>query len=93
MIIRCEVFSKDDNGKYILRNELEYTYKRFLADYCNFCERKMDGERGLRIVKYYNYYDVMNIDVYFSNGFKYSYYKVPCKTGASVDVHKLIMEE
>ena len=32
----------------------------------------------------------MTIDVYFNNGYKYTYYDIPCTSGAYIDSQKLI---
>lgn len=60
-----------------------------LQDMLNYNERKVDHEK-IRIVKHYNYSEKMTIDVYFNNGYKYTYYDIPCTSGAYIDSQKLI---
>ena len=84
-----EVFTKDEKGKWKKVNELKEAGCYILADMCSYHERKVDGEK-IRIVKKYNYRTVMDIDVYFNNGYKYSYYDVPCTSGAYIDSSELL---
>ena len=85
------VFRKDEKGKWQKVNELKAEGRYILADMCNYHERKVDGEK-IKIVKHYNFYTEMDIDVYFNNGCRYTYYKVPCTSGAYVDTNELLKE-
>lgn len=87
--IRVEVFTKNEKGKYAKVNEFEQEAIYFIKDMLNFFERKADGEK-IKIKKHYTYHEVMDIDVYFDNGYKYSYYDVPCQTGARIDGYELL---
>lgn len=87
-----EVFSKNAKNKYEKQNELKTEGKYILADMCNYHERKIDGEK-IRIVKHYTYHTTMDIDIYFNNGWKYTYYNIPCTSGAYLDTMELLKEE
>lgn len=84
-----EIFEKDERGKYRKVNEMTTNGIHVLQDMLNYNERKVDGEK-IRIVKHYNYYTTMTIDIYFNNGYKYTYYNIPCTSGAYIDTQKLI---
>lgn len=84
-----EVFRKNAKGKYEKQNELKTEGCYILADMCNYHERKVDGEK-IKIVKHYNFREVMDIDVYFNNGYKHVYHDVPCNSGAYVDTSTLL---
>ena len=49
----------------------------------------IDGEK-IKIVKHYNFYPQMDIDIYFNNGYKYTYYDIPCTSGAYIDSQEMI---
>lgn len=85
------VFRKDGKSKWQKVNELKAEGRYILADMCNYHERKVDGEK-IKIVKHYNFYTEMDIDVYFNNGCRYTYYKVPCTSGAYIDTNELLKE-
>lgn len=85
------VFRKDEKGKWQKVNDLKAEGRYILADMCNYHERKVDGEK-IKIVKHYNFYTEMDIDVYFNNGCRYTYYKVPCTSGAYIDTNELLKE-
>lgn len=86
---KYEVFRKNEKGKYEKVNDLQSKGVHILQDMCNYHERKVDGEK-IRIVKHYNYSTKMNIDVYFNNNYKYTYYDIPCTSGAYIDSQILI---
>lgn len=88
MIIKVNVYEKINN-KYKLVNTLEEDSKRVLVDILNYIERKRDYE-NIKIKYHYNYNSVENIDFYFSNGWKYEYIDIPCKTGGHIDGFKMI---
>ncbi len=83
------VFRKDEKGKWQKVNDLKAEGCYILADMCNYHERKVDGEK-IKIVKHYNFYPQMDIDIYFNNGCRYTYYKVPCTSGAYIDNDALL---
>ena len=87
-----EIFTKDSNGRYTKHgepDELKVKGIYILQAMLNYNERKVDGEK-IRIVKHYNYSTKMNIDVYFSNGYRYTYYDIPCTSGAYIDSQELL---
>lgn len=84
-----DIFTKDGKGKYTKVNEMQTEGIHILQDMLNYNERKVDGER-IRIVKHYNYNTEMDIDVYFNNGYKYTYYDIPCTSGAYIDSQELL---
>ena len=86
-----DIFKKDNKNKYIKVNKMKTKGIHILQDMLNYNERKVDGEK-IRIVKHYTYHTTMNIDVYFNNGYKYSYYDIPCNSGAHIDSQELINE-
>lgn len=86
-----DIFRKNDKGKYEKVNEMQVKGIYILKDMLNYNERKVDGEK-IKIVKHYNYSDKMDIDVYFTTGFKHTYYDIPCASGAYIDSQKLIEE-
>ena len=88
---KCEIFTKDKKGKYAKVNEIQQRGIYLLANMLNYNERKVDGEK-IRIVKHYTYHTTMTVDVYFSNGYKYTYYDVPCTSGAYIDSNELTKE-
>lgn len=83
------VFKKNAKNKYEKINDLQQKGIYLLADMCNYHERKVDGEK-IKIVKRYNYHTTMDIDVYFNNGYKYTYYNVPCTSGAYIDTTEIL---
>ena len=85
----CDVFRKNEKGKYEKVNEIIMYGTIVLQDMLNYNERKVDGEK-IRIVKHYNYSTIMTIDVYFNNGCKYTYYDIPCTSGAYIDSQEMI---
>ena len=89
---KYEVFRKNEKGKYKKVNDLQAKGIHILQDMCNYHERKVDGEK-IKIVKHYNYSTTMTIDVYFNNNYKYTYYDIPCTSGAYIDSQKLIEKE
>ncbi len=89
---KYEVFRKNEKGKYEKVNDLQAKGIYILQDMCNYHERKVDGEK-IRIVKHYNYSTKMNIDVYFNNNYKYTYYDIPCTSGAYIDSQELLEKE
>ena len=86
-----EISRKNEKGKYAKVNEMRINRIYILQDMLNYNERKGDGEK-IKIVKHYNYSDKMDIDVYFDNGWKHTYYDIPCTSGAYIDSQKLIQE-
>lgn len=84
-----DVFRKNEKGKFEKTNRMRTEGIHILQDMLNYNERKVDGER-IKIVKHYNYTDKMNIDVYFNNGWKYTYYDIPCTSGAYIDTQSLL---
>lgn len=86
-----DIFRKNEKGKYEKVNEMQVKGIYILKDMLNYNERKVDGEK-IKIVKHYNYREKMNIDVYFNSGWKYTYYDIPCTSGAYIDSQKLIQE-
>ena len=86
-----EVFKKNEKGIYESVNKLKQKGVYLLSDMCNYHERKVDGEKII-ITKHYTYHTTMTIDVYFNNGYKYSYYNVPCTSGAYIDTSELLKE-
>ena len=86
------VFKKDTKGKYQKINDLKTKGCYVVADMCNYHERKASGEK-IRIIKHYNFIEYMDIDVYFNNGYKYTYYNIPCTSGAYIDNSILLKEE
>jgi hypothetical protein len=84
-----EIFTKDSKGKYTKVNELKVKGIYILQDMLSYNERKVDGEK-IRIVKHYNYGTKMNIDIYFNNGYKYTYYDIPCTSGAYINSQELL---
>ena len=90
-VYNYSVFKKNEKGEYKKVNDLKSKGCYILADMCNYNERKVDGEK-IRIKKHYNYDVVMNIDVYFNNGYKYCYYNIPCTSGAYIDATELLNE-
>lgn len=86
-----EIFKKNERGKYESVNKMQQKGIYLLADMCNYHERKVDGEK-IEIVKHYNFYPEMDIDVYFNNGYRYTYYKVPCTSGAYIHTAELTKE-
>ena len=86
-----EISRKNEKGIYEKVNEMRIKRIYILQDMLNYNERKVDGEK-IKIVKHYNYSDKMDIDVYFSNGWKHTYYDIPCTSGAYIDSQKLIQE-
>lgn len=89
--IKYEIFTKDNKNKYAKTNDGELDYTVFIKHMLNFTERKLNGE-SIRIKKHYNYTDKMNIDVYFNTGWKYTYYNVPCTSGAYIDIYQTSKE-
>lgn len=87
-----DIFKKNEKSKYIKVNEMKTKGIHVLQDMLNYNERKVDGEK-IKIVKHYNYSEKMTIDVYFNNGWKYTYYDIPCTSGAYIDSQELIKEE
>lgn len=85
----CDIFKKNEKSKYIKVNEIAMNGIVVLQDMLNYNERKVDGEK-IRIVKHYNYSTLMTIDVYFNNGCKYTYYDIPCTSGAYIDSQEMI---
>lgn len=83
------VFRKDEKGKWQKVNDLKAEGCYILADMCNYHERKVDGEK-IKIVKHYNFYPQMDIDIYFNNGYKYVYHDIPCTSGAYIDNDTLL---
>ena len=86
-----DIFKKNEKGKYEKVNEMKTKGIHVLQDMLNYNERKVDGEK-IKIVKHYNYSEKMTIDVYFNNGWKYTYYDIPCTSGAYIDSQELIKE-
>ena len=86
---KYNIYVKNNKNKYELKNEMLEKGIHVLQDFLNYNERKVDGEK-IRIVKHYTYHTTMNIDVYFNNGYKYSYYDIPCNSGAYIDTQELI---
>ena len=84
-------YHKNEKGKYEKTNEREETGLYVIVSFCNYYERKLDGEK-MRIVKHYFYSDTMDIDVYFDNGTKLEYYNIPCSTAEHIEGCKLIEE-
>ena len=84
-----DIFRKNEKGKYEKVNEMKTKGIHILQDMLNYNERKVDGEK-IRIVKHYNYSTIMTIDVYFNNGYKYTYYDIPCTSGAYIDSQEMI---
>ena len=85
----CDIFTKNNKNKYTKVNEITMNGIVVLQDMLNYNERKVDGEK-IRIVKHYNYSTTMTIDVYFNNGYKYTYYDIPCTSGAYIDSQEMI---
>ena len=85
-------YYKNEKGKYEKTNEYNAEGIDILIDFCNFYERKLDGEK-MRIIKHYSYSDTMDIDVYFNNGWKFEYYNIPCNGGEHIQGYKLFGEE
>ena len=88
---KYDIYAKNNKNKYELKNEMIVKGIHVLQDFLNYNERKVDGEK-IRIRKHYTYHTTMNIDVYFNNGYKYSYYDIPCNSGARIDSQELIEE-
>ena len=88
---KYDIYAKTNKNKDELKNEMTTKGIHVLQDFLNYNERKVDGEK-IRIIKHYNYSTLMNIDVYFNNGYKYSYYNIPCNSGAYIDTQELIEE-
>lgn len=86
---KYDVFTKNEKGKYIKVNEMKTKGIHVLQDMLNYNERKIDGEK-IKIVKHYNFYPQMDIDIYFNNGYKYTYYDIPCTNGAYIDSQEMI---
>lgn len=86
---KYDVFKKNEKGKYIKINEMQTKGIHVLQDMLNYNERKIDGEK-IKIVKHYNLYPQMDIDIYFNNGYKYTYYDIPCTSGAYIDSQEMI---
>lgn len=84
-------YQKNTKGKYEKTGEYNAEGTILLIDFCNFYERKLDGEK-MKIVKHYFYGDTMDVDVYFDNGWKFEYYGIPCSTAEHIEGSKLIME-
>lgn len=84
--IKIEIYEKINN-KYVLKNNYFTTKKAFLHNYISAVERRGDD---VRIKYHYFYTDLENIDIYYSNGWKYSYYNVPCSSPERVDTYKLL---
>lgn len=88
---KYNIYVKNNKNKYELKNEMTTKGIHVLQDFLNYNERKVDGEK-IRIVKHYNYSTIMTIDIYFNNGYKYTYYDIPCTSGAYIDTQELIEE-
>ena len=86
-----EIFKKNEKGKYESVNKMKQRGIYLLADMCSYHERKVGGEK-IRIVKHYTYHTIMDIDVYFDNGYKYIFYNVPCTCGAHIDANELLKD-
>ena len=85
-------YHKNEKGKYERTDEREETNVRVIVSFCNYYERKLDGEK-MRIVKHYHFGNTMDIDVYFNNGTKLEYYDIPCTDGEHIEGYKLFEEE
>ena len=83
------IYLKNSKGQYEKVNEMKEEGCYVLADMCSYHERKVDGEK-IKIVKRYNYYPQMDIEIYFNNGYKYVYHDVPCTSGAYIDSNTLL---
>ena len=86
-----DIFRKNEKSKYIKVNEMNTKGIHILQAMLNYNERKVEGEK-IRIVKHYNYSTLMAIDIYFNNGYKYTYYNIPCTSSAYIDTQELINE-
>jgi len=84
-----DIFKKNEKGKYIKVSETKAKGIHILQDMCSYHERKVDGEK-IKIVKRYTYHTTMNIEIYFNNGYKYTYYDIPCTSGAYIDSQEMI---
>ena len=89
--INYEIFKKNSKNKYELVNTMKTEGIYIIRDFLNFNERKVEGEK-IKIIKHYNYSNKMTIDVYFNSGYKYTYYDIPCTSGAYIDSRELITE-
>ena len=85
-------YHKNTRGKYEKTDEKSVKGINVLIDFCNYYERKLDGEK-MRIVKHYHFGNTMDVDVYFNNGTKLEYYNIPCNDGEHIQGHKLFEEE
>jgi len=89
--ILLTIYSKDSKGKYVKTdtyNNSPVTKDYFMSTYLNALERKQNGA-SIRIKKHYHYTEKMELDIYYENGWKYSFENVPCYTGANVDTTPL----
>ena len=84
-----DIFRKNEKGKYEKVNEITMYGTIVLQDMLNYNEKKVNGEK-VRIVKHYNYSTTMTIDIYSNNGYKYTYYDIPCTSGAYIDSQEMI---
>lgn len=85
-------YQKNTKGKYEKINEYNAEGTILLIDFCNYYERKLDGEK-IRIVKHYHFSNTMDIDVCFNNGWKFEYYNIPCNDVEHIEGYKLFEEE
>ena len=83
------IYLKNSKGQYEKVNEMKTKGIYVLQDMLNYNERKVDGEK-IKIVKHYNYSTIMTIDIYFNNGYKYTYYNIPCTSGAYIDSQEMM---
>lgn len=88
-MIKIDIYKK--NKIYERVNTISKSGIDVVCDFCNYYERRLKGEK-IKIKYHYYYKEKMDIDVYFSNGYKYAYYNIPCYGGAIIDEYRTIKE-